>query len=279
MFPTEEWFMLWVFLLGAFLGFVFAAWANNASAQKPRARKNHSIPNTIIHHNLPPNLYGNSLPLRIRYSVPNLEIGWQRRIREPTLPARKNNNGRILVENWRKSVVGLMKLAEQKLAAAKQHLIARDYERAIQAASTSVENISRALIHCFGEKPLLGSGQEEVLKMLAKRFKGGERGEFEEAADAISHIDQNKTALNDLSRRNVANQLFNGAKARQIVESASRIVDLFKHIITERFITELPELEVCPKCHSMNIAVWGFTGEGARYNCQNCRHKWSEPRA
>jgi len=272
--------MIWVFLLGAFLGFVFATWANNASAQKPKARKNHKIPNTIIHHNLPPNPYGNPPPIHIRYSLPNLEIGWQRRrrIRELTRLARNSRNGKLLVENWRKSVVGLMKLAEQKLAAARQHLIARDYERAIQAASASVENISRALIHCFGEKPLPGSGQEEVLRMLVKRFKGDERGEFEKAVDAVSHIDQNKMALNYLSTRNVHNQLFDGIKARQIIESASRIVGLFKHIITERFITELPELEVCPKCHSMNIAVWGFTEEGARYNCQNCRHKWTEPR-
>ena len=271
--------MIWVFLLGAFLGFVFAGWVMESSARTSTARNNRKLPNTVRYP--PPNPYGNPPPIRVRYPLPNLETGHQRtqRMRELARLTGNSRNGRLLVENWRRSVVGLMKLAEQKLAAAKQHLVVKDYKRAIQAASTSVENITRALIHCFGEKPLPGSGQEEVLRMLAKRFKGDERVEFEKAVDAVKRIDQNRTVLNYLSVRNVYNQLFDRAKTRQIVESTSKIIGLFKRIITERFITEIPELgEVCPKCHSLNILVWGLTGEGARYNCQNCRHKWTEPR-
>ena len=269
--------MIWVFLLGAFLGFVFAAWVMESSARPSTVRNDHKIPNTVRYPS--PNPYGNPAPIRVRYPLPNLGTGRQRtqRMRELARLAGNGRNGRFLVENWRRSVVGLMKLAEQKLAAAKQHLFVKDYMRAIQAASASVENIARALIHCFGERPLPGSGQEEALRMLAKRFKGDERVEFEKAVDAVKHISQNKMVLNYLSVRNVYNQLFDRAKTRQIVESTSKIVGLFKRIITERFITEIPELgEVCPKCHSLNILVWRLTGEGARYNCQDCRHKWTE---
>jgi len=186
--------------------------------------------------------------------------------------------GKSLVESWRKSIVGLVKLAERNLTVAKQHLDLKDYKKAVQAASTSLENISHALIHCFGEKPVLGSGQEEALRMLFRRFHQDDKIEFEEAISNVVCTDQNKKVLSYLSTHNISNQIFNDARTRQIVESASKTVSLFKRIMTERFITEIPELgEMCPKCRSMNIFVWGFNGEGARYNCNVCGHKWTEP--
>jgi HEPN domain-containing protein len=187
--------------------------------------------------------------------------------------------GKNLVENWRKSIVGLFKLAERNLTVAKEYLDLQDNKRAVQAASTSVENISYALIHCFGEKPVPGSGQEEALRMLSRRFGQDDKIEFEEAISSVASIEQNKKVLNYLSTHKINNQIFNEARTRQIVESASNIVGLFKRIITERFVTEIPELgEACPKCRSMNISVWGFNGEGVRYNCNVCRHRWTEPR-
>jgi HEPN domain-containing protein len=187
--------------------------------------------------------------------------------------------GKSLVEGWRKSVVGLVKLAERNLTVAKECLDLKDYERAVRAASTSVDNIAHALIHCFGEKPVPGSGQEEALRMLSRRFQQDDKIEFEKAISNVACIDQNKKVLNYLSTHNINNQIFNEARTRQIVESASKILGLFKRIMNERFVTEIPELgEACPKCRSMNIFAWGSNEEGVRYNCNVCGHKWTEPR-
>lgn len=37
-------------------------------------------------------------------------------------------------------------------------------------------------------------------------------------------------------------------------------------------------IEVCPKCESPQISVWGFDAEKTSYECNKCHHKWTEPR-
>jgi uncharacterized protein (UPF0332 family) len=138
--------------------------------------------------------------------------------------------------------VGLIKLADKNLVAAKQNLEMENYEGAIQTASTSVENIARALIHCFGGKPDPESGQEEALKMLSRMFRGEEKDEFEKAIEAIAYINCNKKILECLPA-DIRIQLFNEAKmAAEIVKSASKIVNLFKQMNINIFAAEIPEL-------------------------------------
>jgi len=155
-------------------------------------------------------------------------------------PIRKTT-ARFLVENWRKSIIGLVKLACTNLEYAGRHMESRDYKAAVQAASTSVENIARALIHCYGDKPNPSSGQEEVLRMLCRRFEGDAKIEFEKAIENVARIDYNKSVLRYLSTHEV--QLSDDeANTKRILESASKIVSLFKHIIIEYFGEEISEL-------------------------------------
>ena len=271
--------MVWLTILfGIILGFVIAGLKEFSEKKqyKPQAsnRADRALP--IVRPHIRHDILDYYRERRRLYRRRMLEFSGLRELSETQQTTAER--GKSLVENWRESIVGLVKLAERNLTFAKECLDLKDYKRAVQAASTSVENISHALIHCFGEKPVPGSGQEEALRILSRRFRQDDKIEFEKAIGNVVCIDQNKRVLNYLSTRNINNQIFNDARTRQIVESASKIVSLFKRIMTERFVTEIPELgEACPKCRSMNIFVWGFNGEGVRYNCNVCGHKWNEP--
>ncbi len=186
---------------------------------------------------------------------------WPTHIRPPPLTGRpsrpffersqrtKEENTKFLVENWRKSIVGLVRMAEENLTSAeKTHLaVRRDYRTAIELALTSVENISRALIHCYGEKPELGSGQEEALKLLSRRFQGEEKTEFEKAIATMSCIAHEKMSFpyraKYKSAYNLQIRLLEEMKTKKILKSASNVVSLFKRIITHHFTTEIPGLQ------------------------------------
>ena len=197
-----------------------------------------------------------------------------------TMQKAANVNGKTLVETWRKSVVGLIRLAEENLAVARHHLETKDCEASVKATSTGVENIARALIHCYGGKPDPNQGQEEALRILSQRFKGEQRAQFERAVDSLARISHNTIALRYISKHNVQIQLLDETKAKQILESALGIVHLFKQILTDHFVAEIPELRygTCANCHSLNISVAYFTERRVRYQCNNCRNSWTEPR-
>jgi len=149
---------------------------------------------------------------------------WRRQIHRRTLydgvirPSRPlrttREKGNVIVETWRKSIVGLVELADRNLESARQNLEVRNYEAAVQITSTSVENIARALIHCCGGKPDPGSGQEEALRILSRRFEGEEKNEFEKALDDAACISHNRIVLRYLSTHNVQTQLFDDARSR-----------------------------------------------------------------
>jgi len=185
-----------------------------------------------------------------------------------------------LLETWRKSIVGLVRLAQGNLALARQRLEAGDYEAAVEGAVTSVENISRALMHCYGEKPELNLGQEEALRLLCRRFIGNEKIEFEKAIVDVVQLYHNKIVQRYRSKHNIGFCfLHTETRTRLILGSASKIVALFAQIIDEHFATEIPELgEACPKCHALDVSVWSFNGGTANYTCNLCRHKWIQPR-
>lgn len=110
----------------------------------------------------------------------------------PRIPKVAYLDGKTLVEKWRTSVVGLIRSADKNLAITKQHLKIKNYWLVVKTASLSVENISLALVYCYGGKPNPDQGQEEALRMLSGSFKGREKTEFEEAVDAVARISHNR---------------------------------------------------------------------------------------
>jgi hypothetical protein len=82
---------------------------------------------------------------------------------------RRNEKPRekAMVDNWKQSIIGLIRLADQDLRLAEQQIVTTDFKTAIQTAAISVENIARAFIHCYGGKPDDDLGQQEVLKLLS----------------------------------------------------------------------------------------------------------------
>lgn len=254
-------------LVGCVLGFLvvifreFSSQQRRQTRQKPSAKKESIVNISESARHFVPGPWGlaNITRLRARTmprgNLPRHNLGgydWRRVTRRRTLHVEnpeffrlektRDKKGNTLVETWRKSIVGLVKLADRNLQSARQHLTAGNYRATIQTASTSVENIARALIHCCGDKPDSGSGQEEALRILSRRFEGEGKIEFEKALDKVARISHNRIVLKYTSRHNVQTQLFDETRTRQILESASKIVSLFKRIITEHFGEEIPEL-------------------------------------
>lgn len=193
-------------------------------------------------------------------------------------PGSETVNGKNLVENWEKSVLGLIKLADSNLQRAKSQIAMMNYKGAAEAAATSVENVSRALLHCYGEKPDLNSGQEEPLRLVARRLQGEERAQFEKAIGEVVQLCRNKMVEAYFSENGVQGPFLSEAGTKQVLETAMKIVTHFKQLIDVHFGTEIPELsERCPKCGTLNIGVWAFGPQGATYQCNMCSHKWIQP--
>lgn len=225
-----------------------------------------------------------------RYSVPDhpRENEWLRRFVDPSFPelrasrqmASRKEDTKAMVESWRKSILGLIRLAERNLASAKQHLELKSYAIASEAAFTSVENIGRAILHCFGEKPDLDSGQEETLGLLLPRFQGEDRLGFEKAIEIVANLSRSRLVIEQLLTGTLTSetQLFIEEQVKQAIDQALKVFSLFRRIIDDRFATEIPELrETCPKCHLLDISVWSFDQDGTTYECKTCHHTWTLP--
>jgi len=300
-----------ILLVGIILGFMMAILRERSSKQKrspPQALGAGQIRDNVPddRHNYPDDRWRMSVAGNInvatgfttfrdsrRYDLTErlLEHGSGRTVRREVVSggtqglsvAPRLGSGQVitktLLENWKRSIVGLIKSADKNLGVAKLNLEVGNYSVSVQAAVTSVENISCALIHCYSGKPDYGSGQEEALRMLARRFKGDEKSEFEKAIDSVAYIYDNRMISKYLLMHNPQEQLFAQVNARQILESASEVVSLFKRIINGHFAPEIPELdEACPKCHSLDIYVSGFNEERTNCGCNVCHNTWTEPR-
>jgi uncharacterized protein (UPF0332 family) len=194
--------------------------------------------------------------------------------------SREDLSTNAILDAWRKSIVGLIKLAERNLKYADECLKVGEYKRAVEAALTSIENASRALLHSYGEKPEDGPGQQETLKLLSRRFKGTESVDFEKAIEEITQLRCNCNVEECLQTRSLST-IFGLSKAEPsaILDSASRIVALFTQIIEAHFATEIPELgETCPKCHALDLDARIFDATSTNCTCKKCGHSWSEPR-
>jgi HEPN domain-containing protein len=194
--------------------------------------------------------------------------------REPAYPQRplqttvENRDTKALISTWRRSIIGLIKMADRNLQVAKQILTAKDYPAAAKAASTAVENISRALIHCYGDKPDFEPCQEEPLKILSLKIGGADKEKLEKAIKEVASI-----------RSQIANQQITDATAQPIVQSASKVAELFKQMIREKFTAEIPELkDACPKCVALDVSTWYFNRDIAVQQCNICHYKWIGPR-
>jgi len=269
-------------LIGCILGLAIVSLKELSS--KEERRRTLDASHRRIHvpkaHLLPPNFHQELE--RSRQRIRRLqELSKVRRI--VRLRRTRDKSGSTLVKRWRKGIAGLIKLADNNLAIAKYHLEMRRFEQAVEAASTSVENIARALIHCYGGKPDPDSGQEEPLRMLSQRFLEDEKVEFDKAVNTVAHIANTKMSLpyqaNHISSRKVQIQSLDEATTRKTLDSASTVVHLFKRILSDHFAAEIPELdEACPECGSLNIGAWSFNEAKVNYECNNCHHKWTAAR-
>lgn len=183
---------------------------------------------------------------------------------------------KTMLQTWRDSIVGLIKLAQKNLKYAETCLARGDYEASVEAAATSTENMSRALLHCYGEKPELDSGQEEALRLLALRFAGKEKEDFENTIVEIIRLYNYGAVQQWFSKHNIDSSfLVTKSSAKQVLASASNISTHFYQIIKEHFASEIPELgKACPKCHTLNITMLTRSATDATYLCGQCGHRW-----
>ena len=180
-----------------------------------------------------------------------------------------------LVERWRESVVGLARLAHQNLSLAKNHLGMRNHASALEYAATSLENISRALIHCLGGKPDKEGGQEEALRILSSKMQGEKKTELEEAIDSMATVNRDLTTMRESLKSNRRPSV-GQAEIRKIIGSVSKAVVLLRQIIVKHFASEIPGLNIaCPRCQSLYLlSVWAVGGAGIHHECGLCHHKW-----
>lgn len=190
----------------------------------------------------------------------------QRRIRE------RDRETATMIENWKKSIAGLVKLSDKNLTNAKSSFEIKAYRVAVEFARTSLENISRALIHCHGGKPYDERGQEEALRMLLSRFDGQRKTEFEKA---IESLDDLGAQINSY----LTAQSLDEATGERILDSAKELTVLFKRMLIDYFAVEIAELteEACPKCLTSDVSVWSFDPEKVHYECNGCHFKWNDP--
>ena len=200
--------------------------------------------------NLPPEYYlwraridSFRIPRSLRYAHGDYELR-RRTIFEHHLQQtlKQQNNVKTLHQTWRRSIVGLRSLAHSHLQLANKKLQLHSYEEAIAEADTSVENIARALLYCYGDKPNPEAGQEEPLKMLAARLKGPDRIVIESAIDSISVIYRKRIDLKKLESPAITMKFFDGENTRQLVDLARSVVNALQQVMDNRFRLEIPEL-------------------------------------
>lgn len=266
--------------IGAIMGFLIATLSKlppkkkKPTPQRPRREHRTNYPHRTYYPHFQTTVF------RRNTAIPRRFLERSRALHRPSQTTRTNT--KQLIKNWQKSIIGLVKLAEKNLQVAEEHLKTQNYHRTVEAVFTSVENISRALMHCYGGNPNPSGGQEEALKLLSQRLSEDERHEFHEAIERIAKINHSKTSypyhLHNTSTYNVEIKILDKEETKRILESASNVVRLFEYIITKHFATEIPELdEICPKCHSTDSTVSCFSNEKVKYQCSRCRHKWTTP--
>jgi hypothetical protein len=145
--------------------------------------------------------------------------------------------GSVLVDNWQKSILGLIELSKRNLKLANVEYRAKNYVGAVQRASASVENISRALIHCFGGKPDLISGQVEALELIVSRFRGEKKMKFKAAIGDAVLVYQAHDASKIVPGTGFSTSI--QREAKRAVELSVNIVRDFHGLLNEKFGDEI----------------------------------------
>jgi hypothetical protein len=150
-------------------------------------------------------------------------------------------NGASMVDHWRKSIVGLIGMAEEDIKSAKRFFEVGNLRQAVVSSLIGVDRVSRALIHCSGSKPDFRSGQEEASGMLmqGRRFSPDEKTRLREAIDGIGRINACKIVSEYIASNRVGDQFLDRPQVEQIIEVASKIVILFRQLIVNHFAAEI----------------------------------------
>ncbi len=161
-----------------------------------------------------------------------------------------------LLRNWRRSIAELISNAHRNLNAAEERYALADYNEAVEKAATCVENITRALIHCYGGLPNPMAGQEEALRMLSNRLEGEEKEEFERAVDSVALMTSRRARFQDSAGAQPLGRSTE-TEAGVLLTLTSRVLQLFSEIIVENFSDEIPELPaVMPEGSGVVDKTW-----------------------
>jgi uncharacterized protein (UPF0332 family) len=140
-------------------------------------------------------------------------------------------------------IAQLVKLAEENLRSAELRLKHDDHAESVRTAAIAVENVARALLHCYGEKPNPYSGQGEALRILATRFSELRRPEFGEIVDEVIRINVNREVLRNLPKNEVRKDIFDRTHASQTIGAAKIVISAIKKRIVNEFKDEIPEMQ------------------------------------
>jgi HEPN domain-containing protein len=141
-------------------------------------------------------------------------------------------------------IAQLVKLAEENLRSAELRLKHGDYAESVRTVAIAVENVARAFLHCYGEKPNPFSGQGEALRVLATRFDKLRRPEFGEIVDEVIRINVNREVLRNLPKSEVRKGVFDHTHASQTIETAKTVILAIKERIVHEFMDEIPEIQL-----------------------------------
>ena len=160
----------------------------------------------------------------------------------------KENEIKHLYRNWGRTIARLVKLSEENLRHAELRLKYGEYAESVRNAAIGVENATRALLHCYGEKPNPYSGQGEALRILAARFDELRRPEFSNVIEQVTRVSMNREVLKNLPKNGVRKGIFDRSHSIQTVETAKTVISALKQKIVTNFKDEIPEIQ--PTVHA-----------------------------
>ncbi len=234
-----------ILLLGIFFGLSAAVYLSLNSKEKQRPSGSERRRPPILIPNPP------SIPIvPPQHNFDHPRIYPPRDVFRPRQPVwtsafRRNNNRRriFLVDNWQRSIMGLVELSKRNLEFAKKEFLINNCAGTIRLASASVENISRALIHCYGGKPDVHSGQIEALRLLLQRFTLEEKIQIEEIIGNMDLVYRYKKALKKATKNNFTICSVKKEYAKQVLELSTNIVKYFRSMLIDKFGDEIPLLK------------------------------------
>jgi hypothetical protein len=141
-----------------------------------------------------------------------------------------------IVREWKRAMRNLVQDAMLQMGEAQKWWDLNNIALAIFSASTAVEKMARALLHCHGIRPELDFGQAEALRLMQAVYKESQGEPFQKSIEFMEKI----TAL----RRST--ETLDNTTAKETMEEATRTFELYKRIIKEKFSIEIEEEGLLP---------------------------------